>query len=329
MCRRRANPTLTALHVIFEQKKTNKGFGSRPGTTSASAMAEDQTSVRVAVRVRPQTFKERSAREQDTVTCHMETRQALVVDKSYTFDYLYDQNSTQEDIYTNSVRPLVEAALSGYNATVFAYGQTGSGKTYTMGSSSWNDIHENEMGVLPRALKHIFNERLQRQAQTANTAINTPRSGPPMVLRASFIEIHNEELRDLLAPARAAAGGGHGGLTGRARPPQIREDASGGIYFAGAEESEVASFEDMRALLEHGTARRAVGSTEMNTHSSRSHAIFTLIIEQHIVRDSGGGGDSSPTGHLSSPRGEVILGADEEYITSKFHFVDLGGSERL
>eukprot|EP00277_Geminigera_cryophila_P000953 CAMPEP_0179413612 /NCGR_PEP_ID=MMETSP0799-20121207/5196_1 /TAXON_ID=46947 /ORGANISM="Geminigera cryophila, Strain CCMP2564" /LENGTH=98 /DNA_ID=CAMNT_0021186105 /DNA_START=123 /DNA_END=415 /DNA_ORIENTATION=+ len=98
-------------------------------------MAEDQTSVRVAVRVRPQTTKELTAREHDTVECHLETRQAVVADRSFTFDYLYDQASSQEDIYKESVRPLVEAALSGYNATVFAYGQTGSGKTYTMGSA--------------------------------------------------------------------------------------------------------------------------------------------------------------------------------------------------
>jgi len=249
------------------------------------------------------------------VICHPETRQAVVGDRSFTFDYLYDQRSTQEDIYTNSVRPLVEAALSGYNATVFAYGQTGSGKTYTMGSASWNDLEDNELGVLPRALKHIFNERLQRQSQT---------SGPSMVLRASFIEIHNEELRDLLAPGRGGNGGvaGPGGpLTGRGRALHIREDANGGIYFAGAEEGEVASFEDVRALLEQGTARRAVGSTEMNTHSSRSHAIFTLIIEQQVLGEAECGSETAA--------GELVAGAEEEYITSKFHFVDLAGSERL
>ena len=248
--------------------------------------------------------------------CHTGTRQAVVGDRSFTFDYLYDQESTQEDIYSNSVRPLVEAALSGYNATVFAYGQTGSGKTYTMGSASWNDLEDSEMGVLPRALKHIFDERVHRQSQS---------SGPSMVLRASFIEIHNEELRDLLAPGRSGNGGtvAQGGpLTGRGRALHIREDANGGIYFAGAEEGEVASFEDVRSLLEQGTARRAVGSTEMNTHSSRSHAIFTLIIEQHVLREAEVGGGEAGSGELAAA-------AEEEYITSKFHFVDLAGSERL
>jgi uncharacterized coiled-coil protein SlyX len=270
--------------------------------------------------------------EYDAVSCLPETRQAVVADKSFTFDYLYDQASTQQDIYRQSVAPLVEAALAGYNATVFAYGQTGSGKTYTMGSSSWEGVGEGELGVLPRALKDVLEQREQRLAQSARLS---------MVLRASFIEIHNEELRDLLAHngshgsgasgtsgggSTAGGGGGSSGgaLTGRGRTSclQIREDGNGGIYFAGAEEGEVTSFSDVRMLLEQGIQRRAVGATEMNAHSSRSHAIFTLVIEQHLAPDlldldgGGGGGGGVGTG-------------EEEYITSKFHFVDLAGSERL
>ena len=147
-----------------------------------------------------------------------------------------------------------------------------------------------------------------------------------------------EELKDLLAPARIGSSGAPSGgqglssqglssagaLTGRGRGLSIREDADGGIYFAGAEEAEVVSFEDARSLLEQGTARRAVGSTEMNTHSSRSHAIFTLTIEQRVV------GDAEPEGTAGDVAlSEVAVGCEEEYITSKFHFVDLAGSERL
>ena len=85
------------------------------------------------------------------------------------------------------------------------------------------------------------------------------------------------------------------------------------------------SFEDARTLLEQGTARRAVGSTEMNTHSSRSHAIFTLTIEQRVVGDAEPEPGTAGDGAVS----EVAVGGEEEYITSKFHFVDLAGSERL
>lgn len=254
------------------------------------------------------------------VECVPETRQAVVGDKSFTFDYLYDPAATQTDIYTHSVRPLVEAALSGYNATVFAYGQTGSGKTYTMGSSSWSDVPDDKLGVLPRALRHIFDECAKRERGDARAS---------MVLRASFIEIHNEELRDLLSNARAGGAGGGGGgtsgqLTGRSRALHIREDSNGGIYVAGAEEGEVTSFEDVRILLEHGTARRTVGSTEMNSCSSRSHAIFTLVLEQRISPDPGA---AEPGGWGAPDEGGMAV--EEEYITSKFHFVDLAGSERL
>ncbi|EKX47715.1 hypothetical protein GUITHDRAFT_157562 [Guillardia theta CCMP2712] len=268
--------------------------------------ASEQTAVRVAVRVRPQTARERSNREKDCIACNITTRQ-----RSFTFDYLFDPSSTQQDIYNQSVRPLVDAALSGYNATVFAYGQTGSGKTYTMGSSSWDGLTEDDLGMLPRALKQIFEERGRRE-QSSN-----------MILRASFLEIHNEELRDLLSiPSTLPFG-----IGARRATLQIREDPQGGIYFAGAEEREVESFRDMCELLEQGTARRAVGSTEMNAHSSRSHAIFTLIIEQRLIRESDFLIALNTSDGAGTEDGANL--AEEEYIVSKFHFVDLAGSERL
>eukprot|EP00960_Hanusia_phi_P039830 754072-Hanusia_phi.AAC.2 len=271
--------------------------------------ASEQTAVRVAVRVRPQTARERSNREKDCIACNVSTRQAIIGERSFTFDYLFDPTSTQQDIYNQSVRPLVDAALSGYNATVFAYGQTGSGKTYTMGSS--DGLTEDDLGMLPRALKQIFEERVRREQSSS------------MILRASFLEIHNEELRDLLSiPSTLPFGMG-----ARRATLQIREDPQGGIYFAGAEEREVDSFRDMCELLEQGTARRAVGSTEMNAHSSRSHAIFTLIIEQRLIRESDFLIALNPNDVAGTEDGANV--AEEEYIVSKFHFVDLAGSERL
>ena len=127
----------------------------------------------------------------------------------------------------------MEASLSGYNSTVLAYGQTGSGKTYTMGSSSWSALSDKELGVLPRAFRQIFDAKNAREAAGG---------GSQMVLKASFVEIHNEELRDLVA----ASGSGMGSK----RSLQIREDQSGSIYVAGVEECEVASFGDLLACLE-------------------------------------------------------------------------------
>jgi hypothetical protein len=111
------------------------------------------------------------------------------------------------------------------------------------------------------------------------------------------------------------------------------EDPTGGIYVAGAEEMEVPTFQDVLACLELGSSRRATGSTEMNVQSSRSHAIFSLIIEQHVTRDGSynPGGNSTEYGATDDALAgdKDVFGGEVEYITSKFHFVDLAGSERV
>jgi len=212
-------------------------------------------------------------------------------DRKFTFDFAYSPKSSQEQVYKDTVAPLVQSCFSGYNATVLAYGQTGSGKTYTMGSGNITNVLENELGVIPRVIAELF-ETIEKKKSECEFA-----------LRVSFLEIHNEELRDLLDPATAK--------NKSDKVISIREDPTRGIFVTGIREEEVKSYAEMAGCLERGSLSRTTGSTLMNARSSRSHAIFTIAMEQRQFVNS------------DDPN------APPEYMSAKFHFVDLAGSERL
>lgn len=123
----------------------------------------------------------------------------LGTDKAFTYDYVFDVESSQTEIYTNCVERLVNGALKGYNATVLAYGQTGSGKTYTMGTGFECDNLECQEGIIPRAVRHLF------------SAINILKENPydehgieldmlQFSVGAQFLELYNEDIIDLLDP---------------------------------------------------------------------------------------------------------------------------------
>lgn len=210
---------------------------------------------------------------------------------SFSFDYVFGQQAAQDDIYNDCVSPLVAAAFEGFNATVLAYGQTGSGKTYTMGSASNMHVPPEEQGIIPRVIQDMF--CTIRQGQDPGTSPSTE-----YMVKVQFLEIYGEEIKDLLDPLN----------TGVA----IRENQNGEINVVGAKEEVVESEEAMMLILERGSVYRTTGSTLMNAQSSRSHAIFTILLENRILRpESNGQGD-------------------EQWETrrSKFHFVDLAGSER-
>ena len=120
----------------------------------------------------------------------------LSSDRSFTYDYVFDMGSDQEEIYDTCVKKLVEGALEGYNATVLAYGQTGSGKTYTMGTGFEVEIQEYQIGILPRAIRHLFNgikERMQNARQNGEPT-------PEFKVDVQFMELYNDDIIDLLDP---------------------------------------------------------------------------------------------------------------------------------
>ncbi|CAK4689337.1 unnamed protein product [Aphanomyces euteiches] len=193
--------------------------------------------------------------------------------KEFAFDGCFPEESTQQVVYNTVAKDLVESVLTGYNATIMAYGQTGSGKTHTiMGKQS-----EEDLGILPRVLRDLF--------QASSQGVK---------FRVNYVQVYCERVLDLL------------GMSTSPSTLQIRESDERGVFVDGVTLAPVASVNECMALMERGNANRAVAATNMNAHSSRSHAIWTIHVERTVSND----------------------GASEQ-IVSQLHVVDLAGSERV
>ena len=168
----------------------------------------------------------------------------------FNFDRIFPPSSTQKDIYDFGVKGIIDSVLDGYNGTVLAYGQTSSGKTYTMQGEM---DEERRQGIIPRMINHVFKHIYSNE-------------GTDFMIKVSMIEIYQEKIRDLFDVSRVNL--------------NIREDSIKGIYVDGATERYVGAPNDVLNLLEIGSANRAQAATNMNEHSSRSHSIFILTINQ-------------------------------------------------
>jgi len=233
---------------------------------------------------------------------------------SFVFDYVYDQHCTQKKVYETTARTVVDSALQGYNATIFAYGQTGTGKTFTMEGFNREGGLE-ARGIIPRAIEQIFGH-IQKFAS------------PKMrfLVRASYLQIYNEQISDLLKPER-------NNLT-------IREDKRRGVYVDGLSEWVVRSPAEIYGLMERGGAIRATGETKMNEMSSRSHAVFIVIAEQSetvYVDDQGQDMTTEEFQRFMSSRGarreqdmkNIESHLKQSFKVGKLNLVDLAGSERV
>ncbi|XP_075816506.1 kinesin-like protein KIF21A isoform X18 [Microtus pennsylvanicus] len=276
----------------------------------------DESSVRVAVRIRPQLAKEKIE------GCHIctsvtpgEPQVFLGKDKAFTFDYVFDIDSQQEQIYTQCIEKLIEGCFEGYNATVFAYGQTGAGKTYTMGTGFDVNIMEEEQGIISRAVKHLFRSIEEKKS----TAIKNGVPPPEFKVNAQFLELYNEEVLDLFDTTRD--------IDAKNKKSNIRihEDSTGGIYTVGVTTRTVNTEPEMMQCLKLGALSRTTASTQMNVQSSRSHAIFTIHVCQTRVCPQTEAENATDNKMIS----ESSQMNEFETLTAKFHFVDLAGSERL
>lgn len=198
--------------------------------------------------------------------------------KMFTFDAVYDSKCSQEDVYNLSIRPLVDSVLTGFNCTIFAYGQTGTGKTFTMEGIA-NDL--TFKGIIPRSFEQIYSHI----SRTANTTF---------LVRASYLEIYQEEIRDLLDPSTK-------------KKCELREHMDTGVYVKDLKSFVCKSVNEIESLMNSGNKNRTIGATNMNEHSSRSHAIFIVTIEMSEMDTSG---------------------LENQVRVGKLNLVDLAGSER-
>ncbi|XP_042323276.1 kinesin-like protein KIF21A isoform X1 [Sceloporus undulatus] len=278
--------------------------------------SQEESSVRVAVRIRPQLAKEKIE------GCHIctsvtpgEPQVFLGKDKAFTFDYVFDIESHQEEIYVQCIDKLIEGCFEGYNATVFAYGQTGAGKTYTMGTGFDVNIMEEEQGIIPRAVKHLYRCIEEKK----HAAIKQGLPPPEFKVNAQFLELYNEEILDLFDTTRDIDS------KNKKSNIKIHEDSAGGIYTVGVTTRNVNAESEMMQCLKLGALSRTTASTQMNVQSSRSHAIFTVHLCQTRIC-SQIDADNMTDNRIISESSELN---EFETLTAKFHFVDLAGSERL
>ncbi|BAT77522.1 hypothetical protein LR48_Vigan04g250200 [Vigna angularis] len=229
-------------------------------------------SISVTIRFRP--LSEREYQRGDEIAWYADgekiVRNEYNPATAYAFDRVFGPHTNSDEVYEVAAKPVVKAAMEGVNGTVFAYGVTSSGKTHTMHGD------QNSPGIIPLAIKDVF-----------SMIQDTP--GREFLLRVSYLEIYNEVINDLLDP------------TGQNL--RVREDAQG-TYVEGIKEEVVLSPGHALSFIAAGEEHRHVGSNNFNLFSSRSHTIFTLMIE-------------------SSAHGDDYDGV----IFSQLNLIDLAGSE--
>lgn len=254
----------------------------------AVAQLDDEIeNVRVVVRCRPMDKNELSAGALGALSVDKINRAITVMKpnataneppKTYYFDNVFDGASNQLDLYVDTARPIVDKVLEGYNGTILAYGQTGTGKTYTM---SGNPDSPQTKGIIPNAFAHIFGH------------IAKAKENQKFLVRVSYMEIYNEEVRDLL-----------GKDVGKSLEVKERPDI--GVFVKDLSGYVVHNADDLENIMRLGNKNRAVGATKMNQESSRSHAIFSITVE----------------------RSELGEGGVQHVRMGKLQLVDLAGSER-
>ncbi|KAL3907691.1 MAG: hypothetical protein SGILL_008771, partial [Bacillariaceae sp.] len=223
------------------------------------------------------------------------------------FDQVFDEDTQTPLLYKSIARPMVRSVLNGKHATIFAYGQTGSGKTFTMQGDGRS--HGGQAGVIQLVASDLF--RFMRQGEAARREF---------IVKVSYFEIYNEKVRDLLSedPDGALSTGSRdklntsSGSGNSGNEVKIRTNSSGEVVMD-VTQPEVANVDEVLDLLVDGNAQRVVAATDMNEHSSRSHAVFRLTVESR--------NPDEPL-HLDSPVPEVVRVAD-------FNLVDLAGSESV
>ncbi|PWY94264.1 kinesin family protein [Aspergillus sclerotioniger CBS 115572] len=320
-------------------------MSSKHGGGSRASDEDGKTAVKVAVRVRPPLKPDDPGYELvpqrfQRPMVHVMNPTSVAIDvpqgrKLFVFDRVFAETVDQDGVW-DYLSESVSSFLQGYNVSILAYGQSGAGKSYTMGTSGPSEQHDpRSMGIIPRAAQLLF-EKLEgppKPNRNSGTGLRTPSrysisstssfgkasAEKNWQLKATYVEIYNEHLRDLLVPDSTPQSD-RGTVT-------IREDAKGRIILTGLHQVNINSVEDLMGALSFGSSIRQTDSTAINAKSSRSHAVFSLNLVQ---RKSANGVTPTPKDKRMSMPVEMMSGSDATVmVDSKLHFVDLAGSERL
>ncbi|CRK25122.1 hypothetical protein BN1708_014144 [Verticillium longisporum] len=256
----------------------------------------EETNIQVVVRCRGR--NEREVRENSTVVVSADAAKGKDVNlsmgpnalsnKTYNFDRAFSPAADQSMVFDDVVRPILDEMLAGFNCTIFAYGQTGTGKTYTMSGDMTETMGllSDAAGIIPRALQALFNKLDADDCESA--------------VKCSFIELYNEELRDLIAVEEGAK-------------LKIFDDTSrkghATTIVQGMEEKHIKTAGEGIKVLQDGSLKRQVAATKCNDLSSRSHTVFTVTAYVKRNNDDGAGDDYVSAG--------------------KLNLVDLAGSENI
>ncbi|KAG5916254.1 hypothetical protein E4U61_003843 [Claviceps capensis] len=333
---------LSALMRPSPRSSSRLSISSKAGVGSRASDDESRTAVKVAVRVRPplkptdpgydlipQRFQRSMVQTTSNTSLAIDSPQGR---KVFVFDRVFSPEVMQDGIW-EYLADSISAFTQGYNVSVLAYGQSGAGKSYTMGTSRPGEADDDSMiGLIPRAASALF-EKLDsshsgrssvasKRQSTSN--LRTPRAYQQNALgdrnwslKATYVEIYNEQLRDLLVPDTTPAN--------ERTSIAIREDTKGNILLTGLRQVDINSVDDLMNALCFGSNIRQTDATAINAKSSRSHAVFSLNLIQRKKKQPATGAER----RLSMPL-DAMTGQDMGVTTdSKLHFVDLAGSERL
>ncbi|XP_052750244.1 kinesin-like protein Klp10A isoform X2 [Galleria mellonella] len=274
------NPNWEFLAMIREYQSS---IEFRPLT--GNEPVEDHQ-ITVCVRKRPLNKKEITKKEVDVIS--VPTRDQMIVhepknkvdltkyleNQKFRFDYAFDDSCTNEVVYKYTAKPLVQTIFEGGMATCFAYGQTGSGKTHTMGGDFQGKTQDCKKGIYAMAARDVF------------AYLKSPKYKPlNLIVSASFFEIYSGKVFDLLADKAKL---------------RVLEDGKQQVQIVGLTEKVVDNVDEVLKLIHHGNAARTSGQTSANSNSSRSHAVFQIIVR-------------SPGMHR---------------VHGKFSLIDLAGNER-
>ncbi|XP_072569448.1 kinesin-like protein KIF1B isoform X8 [Paramormyrops kingsleyae] len=223
-------------------------------------------SVKVAVRVRP--FNSREISKDSKCIIQMQGNSTSILNpknpkepaKSFSFDYSYWSHTSPDDscfasqnqVYNDIGKEMLEHAFEGYNVCIFAYGQTGAGKSYTMMGKQ----EEGQEGIIPQLCEELFEMINDNSKEDLSYSVEV-----------SYMEIYCERVRDLLNPKNK------GNL-------RVREHPLMGPYVEDLSKLAVTSYTDIADLMDAGNKARTVAATNMNETSSRSHAVFTIVFTQ-------------------------------------------------